>query len=296
MGDAASSIHTEDGIVTVLGENTLADINAALTNTIAVVNIEKASGLSNAAISTANNPNLLIYAKSGSQVSNTKNVIVDGSCSTLELQKSSANFIVPDGFTATNAKYTLTSAELAGGNFATLMIPFAATLPSGGTAYALDQSVDLLDGNIRGTAVSSVAANTPVLVTKAGDYSSSNATIPVIAAGATNENGELVGTYTAGPAPEGSYVLQNHTSGQGVAFYLVGSTQPTVNSFRAYIKQQASNVKAISVHFGDADGIQALDNGQWTMDNVEIFSLSGVRLKKPVKGVNIINGKKVIIK
>lgn len=296
VGDAASSIQTEDGIVTVLGENTLADINAALTNTIAVVNLEKASGLSNAAISTANNPNLLIYAKSGSQVSNTKNVIVDGSCSNLDLQKSSTSFIVPDGFTATNAKYTLASGELAGGNFATLMIPFAATLPSGGTAYALDQSVDLLEGNIRGTAVSSVAANTPVLVTKAGDYSSSNATIPVIAAGATNENGELVGTYTAGPAPEGSYVLQNHTSGQGVAFYLVGSKKPTVNPFRAYIKQQASNVKAISVHFGDADGIQALDNGQWTMDDAEIFNLAGQRLSNPQRGVNIINGKKVVVK
>lgn len=296
VGDAASSIQTEDGIVTVLGENTLADINAALTNTIAVVNLEKASGLSNAAISTANNPNLLIYAKSGSQVSNTKNVIVDGSCYNLDLQKSSTSFIVPDGFTATNAKFIVANGDLAGGNFATLVVPFAAALPSGGAAYTLDQGVDLIDGNIRGTSVSSIAANSPVLVTKAGDYTATNAAIPTIASGATFTNGELVGTYSAMAAPASSYVLQNHTSGEGVAFYLVGSTQPTVNPFRAYIKPQASNVKAISVHFGDADGIQALDNGQWTMDNVEIFSLSGVRLKKPVKGVNIINGKKVIIK
>lgn len=293
VGDAVASIQTADGIVTVLGGNTLADINAALTNTISVLNLEKATGLTNATISTANNPNLLIYAKNGSQVSNTKNVIVSGTCSTLELQKSSANFIVPTAFTATNAKYIVANGDLAGGNFATLVVPFAAALPSGGAAYTLDQGVDLIDGNIRGTSVSSIAANSPVLVTASGNYTGSNVTVPVVASGATYTNGELVGTYSAVEAPVNSYVLQNHTSGEGVAFYLVSSTQPTVNPFRAYIKAQGSNVKAIHVTFGE-DGIDEIANdesskGQW-------YNLAGQRLSKPFKGINMINGKKVIIK
>ncbi len=292
VGDAVASIQTADGIVTVLGDNTLADINAALTNTISVLNLEKATGLSSATISTANNPNLLIYAKNGSQVSNMKNVIVDGTCSQLELQKSNVNFFVPTAFTATNAKYIVANGDLAGGNFATLVVPFAAALPSGGAAYTLDQGVDLIDGNIRGTSVSSIAANSPVLVTKAGDYTATNAAIPVIASGATFTNGELVGTYSAVAAPANSYVLQNHASGEGVAFYIVGDKKPTVNPFRAYIKKQASNVKALRVLFGDASGIEEVRQEAAT----QIYDLSGRRVAQPVKGMYIVNGKKVIIK
>lgn len=295
VGDAVGSIQTADGIVTVLGGNTLADINAALTNTISVLNLEKATGLSSAAIATANNPNLLIYAKNGSQVSNTKNVIVGGTCSTLELQKSNANFFVPTAFTATNAKYIVANGDLAGGSFATLVVPFAAALPSGGAAYTLDQGVDLIDGNIRGTSVSSIAANSPVLVTKAGDYTATNADIPAIASGATFTNGELVGTYSAVAAPANSYVLQNHTNGEGVAFYLVGNTQPTVNPFRAYIKAQGGNVKAFKVLFGDADGVETVEI-EPSISDAKVFNLSGQRLNKPVKGINIVNGKKVLVK
>lgn len=287
------AVTTKSGVTTAFGPAPVSAINYALTSDVAAVNLQKATGLSSAAISTTNNPNLLIFANSG-QVSNTNNVVVDGICSTLVLVDGHP-FVSPTVFTATNAQYTLSA--LAGGNFATLMIPFAAsTLP--GSAYTLDQGVDLIDGNIRGTSVSSIAANSPVLVTASGNYTGSNVTVPVVAAGATYTNGELIGTYTPMTAVEGSYVLQNHTNGEGVAFYLVGSTKPTVNPFRAYIKPQASGVKAFKVLFGDADGIGAtrMNNEELIMNNSEIFNLAGQRLTKPVKGINIVNGKKVIVK
>lgn len=260
-----------------------------LTDAVPVADVTDATFSGTSSV-TFTNPNGLVFAKAASQVNNTTNVVVNGACTTLVLADGHP-FVNPTAFTATNASYTLSA--LAGGSFATLVVPFAAALPSGGAAYTLDQGVDLIDGNIRGTSVSSIAANSPVLVTNAGDYTATNAAIPAIASGATYTNGELVGTYSAIDAPVNSYVLQNHS--ERVAFYLVGSTQPTVNSFRAYIKPQASNVKAISVMF-DEDGIQTMDNGQWTMDNAEIFNLSGQRLSKPQRGVNIINGKKVVVK
>lgn len=296
VGDAVASIQTADGIVTVLGGNTLADINAALTNTISVLNLEKATGLSSAAISTANNPNLLIYAKNGSQVSNTKNVIVGGTCSTLELQKSNANFFVPTAFTATNAKYIVANGDLAGGSFATLMIPFeATTLP--GTAYALNQGVDVMGGTMRGTTVSPIAANSPVLVTKAGDYTATNAAIPAIASGATYTNGELVGVYQSTTAPEGSYVLQNHTGGEGVAFYIVGSTKPTVNPFRAYIKSQTAGARALFFLMEEEiTGINTISNEESVTGKAEAYDLQGRRTKNLKRGMYIINGKKIIIK
>jgi len=46
----------------------------------------------------------------------------------------------------------------------------------------------------------------------------------------------------------------------------------------------------------DDDHIDAIEKGQWPMDNVQIYNLAGQRLSKPMKGVNIMNGKKIIIK
>ena len=260
-----------------------------LTDAVPVANLTDAT-FSGTSTVTFTNPNGIVFANAANQVNSTTNVVANGTCATLVLADGHP-FVNPTAFTAINASYTLSA--LAGGSFATLTLPFAAALPSGGAAYTLDQGVNLIDGNIRGTSVSSIAANSPVLVTAAGDYTATNAAIPAIASGATYTNGELVGTYSAIEAPTSSYVLQNHIGGEGVAFYLVGSTQPTVNPFRAYIKAQGSNVKAIHVAFGE-DGIDEIANddsanGQW-------YNLAGQRLSKPLKGVNIVNGKKVIIK
>ena len=46
----------------------------------------------------------------------------------------------------------------------------------------------------------------------------------------------------------------------------------------------------------NSDDIGIINNGQWTMDNVVIYNLPGQRLSKPQRGVNIINGKKVIVR
>lgn len=295
IGQSADFV--KDGVHKYIG--TFASAPAiTLTDDVPVADIKGATFTSGSSTLTFTNPNGLVFANAAAQVSSTtKNVVVNGTCGSLQLEKDHP-FINPTEFTATAAKYAMVAGELAGGSFATLMIPFtASSLPSGGSAYILDQGVNLIDGNVYGTA-SSIAANTPVLVTAGGNYTGSNVTVPVVASGATYTSGELVGTYTAMAAPTSSYVLQNHTSGEGVAFYLVGSTQPTVNPFRAYIKSQGSSVKAFKVLFGDADGIGAtqMNNEELIMNNSEIFNLAGQRLTKPVKGINIVNGKKVIVK
>lgn len=293
IGQSADFV--KDGVHKYIG--TFASAPAiTLTDAEPVADIKGATFTSGSSTLSFTNPNGLVFANTASQVSSTtKNVVVNGTCSSLQLEMGHP-FINPTEFTATAAQYTMVLGELAGGSYATLMIPFAASLPSGGSAYTLDNGVDLIGGTLKGTTVSSIAANSPVLVTASGNYTGSNVTVPVVASGATYTNGELVGTYTAMAAPTNSYVLQNHTSGEGVAFYLVGSTKPTVNPFRAYIKAQGSNVKALTVLFGDADGIESLTSSPSPVGEGSIYSLSGQRLSKPQRGVNIINGKKVLIK
>lgn len=268
-----------------------------LTDAVPVADVTDATFSGTSSV-TFTNPNGLVFAKAASQVNNTTNVVVNGACTTLVLADGHP-FVNPTAFTATNASYTLSA--LAGGSFATLVVPFAAALPSGGAAYTLDQGVDLIDGNIRGTSVSSIAANSPVLVTNAGDYTATNAAIPAIAPGATYTQGELVGTYTAINAPANSFVLQNHTSGEGVAFYYVGATQPKVTPFRAYIKPQASGVRALRIILdGDVDAIGAIDE-RTEASALDIYGVDGIRRNHLRKGINIIrtsNGsvKKVNVK
>ena len=159
-------------------------------------------------------------------------------------------------------------------------------------------SCEASEGNLLTlTEVSEPAANTPYILYAENGLTSTELNGWGTAAAESYTTGWLTGVYTDTKAPVGSYVLQNHTSGEGVAFYLVGSTKPTVNPFRAYIKPQASNVKAIKVRF-DADGISAtqMKNEEFIMNNAEIFNVAGHRLSKLQRGVNIINGKKVFVK
>lgn len=264
-----------------------------VTDNVPVVDVTNAIFTSGTSAVTFTNPNGLVFVKTDGQTSAAKNEVVGTTCASLQLTDGHP-FVNPTAFTATSATYTLSA--LAGGEFATLMLPFTATTLSG-SAYTLDQGVDLMDGNIRGTAVSSIAANTPVIVTASGNYTGSNVTVPVVAQGATYTNGELVGVYSPTAAPTSSYVLQNHSD--RVAFYLVGTTQPTVNPFRAYIKPQASNVRALHFTFdGVTDGINGVEGIRHGEKENPVYDLIGRQMgnSKLKKGIYIVNGKRVIIR
>ena len=71
----------------------------------------------------------------------------------------------------------------------------------------------------------------------------------------------------------------------------------TIPAHKALLILPSGNVKAFTFKFNDtATGVNAVDHGQLTIDNGAIYNLSGQRLSKPAKGINIINGKKVIVK
>lgn len=96
------------------------------------------------------------------------------------------------------------------------------------------------------------------------------------------------------------------------------SESVTVNSFRAYFKligltagdPSGNGVNVISLSFdGETTSIHDIpwpmvndqwstDNGQWSMDNGQWFSLDGRKLsgKPTIRGVYIVNGKKVFVK
>ena len=281
----------ENGVHYYYGKWEADDVVSELTNETPILDLTKATINGTVAIK-ATNKNGLVYTNSVNSLSGIDNNIVkDGTCANLVLTDGYP-FTTTKNFEATKATYTMTA--IADGKFGTLVLPFAAQLPADGKAYALDGELNVIDGELVGSAVTSLAANKPVLVTKAGEYTASAVSVAETSASQINTNGNLTGVYQNTEAPVGSYVLQNHPATQGVAFYLVGEVKPTVKPFRAFIPAQDAKVKAIKVVFdGEATGIKEI-----TSDNTkaEIFDLSGRRVAKVQKGVYIINGKKVIKK
>ena len=169
----------------------------------------------------------------------------------------------------------------------TTMLPFAvASLPDGVKAY---RCYELSGATLILDEVDALDANTPYIIE--GTW---NETLDGDAQGIapTYTVGLLTGVYANTPAPNGSYVLQNNDS--KIGFYLVNTevAQPTVGANRCYLTVPAG-VKANAFFFNEATGIQnVLEN----LQAGEIYDISGRKLGKLQKGVNIVNGKKVLVK
>ena len=111
----------------------------------------------------------------------------------------------------------------------------------------------------------------------------------------THTSGCLTGVLTEGgvDVPGGSYVLSKY---QGVlAFYMVeNNVSKNCPQFKCYFTAPAAaNAKAFFFNPGDVTGIDAIvtDGGK-----AEIYNVHGQRLNGLRKGLNIVNGRKVVVK
>ena len=101
----------------------------------------------------------------------------------------------------------------------------------------------------------------------------------------------LTGVYADTKAPVGSYVLQNQRGRVGIYQEQEG-TQPMVRANRAYLTPASPNVKAF--YLDDATAIQTVE--ELLSGKAEIYDLAGRRQQKLQKGINIVGGKKVLVK
>ena len=147
------------------------------------------------------------------------------------------------------------------------------------------------------TQVEKVPANTGVLLYKDGGTTEE---IPVLTGAAENVTGNVFkrGTGAAVASVEGdlhNYILNN--VGGVVGFYKAYNQMVATNRAYIQIDENSTPVKGFIALPGsdEATGINAIDNGQLTMDNA-IYDLSGRRVAKPTRGLYIVNGKKVLVK
>lgn len=173
----------------------------------------------------------------------------------------------------------------------TFCAPFTVAIPADYQSVVTASTVTGVEGNVlklEPVADYVIPANTPVIVEIPMAY-----TLPVsgIYVKGTPAAGLLTGVYESTQAPVGSYVLQN-LSGK-VGFYQVtAGNQPTVGANRCYLTVD-SGIKAFYFDEDDATSIQTIENGQQTADGA-IYNVAGQRMNKMQRGINIINGKKIL--
>jgi|GEM_PF-739078 alpha-amylase len=174
--------------------------------------------------------------------------------------------------------------------YATLFAPKALNIPTDMEAYS--GAVNTEKSALEMTAVEGIIpANTPVVLkAAAGNYTFTIATEE----GTPVESNDLLGVVRRTATPADTYTLQNQNG--NVGFYPYNGEN--INGFKAYITLPAdAGVNGLSFSFGEATGIESIsaaeaDNSKST----EIYDLAGRRVSKPVKGLYIIGGKKVIVK
>lgn len=103
----------------------------------------------------------------------------------------------------------------------------------------------------------------------------------------------LVGVFAETSVPVGSYVMQTQNGAQ--KFYIVAEgKQPTLSANKAYLTVPASEAKTLSIGFAEETAIKAID--ALMSGDAKIYDLNGREQKSLQKGVNIVNGVKVLVK
>ena len=177
--------------------------------------------------------------------------------------------------------------------YATYVAKYNVSFPEGVEAYiATSTGYDQIkeEEYVSLTKVTSVAKGTPVVLKNEGEYTLTPVADPESAEGnlLKASDGTVEGNGTI-------YVLAKPAD-KKVGFYAV-QKGTTVAEGKAYLEVAKPGVKGFVFAFADqADGINEV-NGQWSTANGQsIFNLAGQRIQKMQKGINIVNGKKVVLK
>lgn len=236
---------------------------------------------------TLSNPNGLIYVADGATIANTTNVIEGETCNDLVLTDKCA-FAVPKAFTASKASYTRES----GNNWGTICVPFELASDEKIQYFTLDASgVDLTNGTLTFTEASSVSAGTPAVFCRTDggsmSLSATDASIAAGDAGVADGGLKLVGTYAPITITGDNYYIAKD------AFWQADSKNVSVPAFRAYFKGTATGVKSFNINTDESTGVKSVT---LEVDKQVIYDLMGRQLKNTEKGINIVNGKKVLVK
>lgn len=192
------------------------------------------------------------------------------------------------------AQYALTMK----GAYATLCLPFYSVVPAGVTLY---KNTEIVDDVLTLTPVDAgtlLMPDTPYIVggTKGETYNFTNTT--ATSTTALKTEGNLVGVLADGGAaiPAGSYALAvNKNTGKQAFFVTDGTVNCPKNKCYLTVPAGAGSARAFYFPGDEATSIESLF-GADENSTVSIYNLAGQKLNRLQKGVNIVNGRKVVVK
>ncbi len=321
----------KSGIITTdaSGNTTVANPSSSYTVPVTATSVDL-TGCGVTSVTKNSNPNcLFIFGSSDAVPSGLTNIITnDGSgnytAGSITLTDGN-NFYSPVEFTATNIEFTYNNTKQADGTggWNSIILPFDVTKV---TAYGeeIDWFHSASDtGNnkrfwvkkfssdaantVNFAYTDQMEANTPYIIALPGNhwgatYDLSGKTIKFIGENATvsasNVSTSVTGSNyrfmgnTQAVTTENIYCLNN----DGTSFTLTNGSP----AFRAYFKPGTFDrtVTMLSIGSepdGDATGIQDIRKKD-TEGKGDIFNLSGQRVTKPIRGLYITNGRKIVIK
>lgn len=168
----------------------------------------------------------------------------------------------------------------------TTFIPYSAVeIPSDVKGYIVTATGD---DNVTLTEKTSVPASTPIIIeAAAGNYN-----MPVITTSPEDVSDNILLASDGTIEGDGStiFALGNKS---GVGFYLVANGQ-TVPAGKAYLSVPAAVKGFLAFDFGDIDAIKTVQGAG--LKDAAIFNLAGQRMSRMHRGVNLVNGKKIILK
>lgn len=264
-------------------------LNGALKDngTITSLDLSNVTGIDSESEINSANPNMLIFVPEKKVPANKKNVVEKGVCACLSVSDGKP-FETPSAFTATSATYT----RAAGNAWGTICLPFAVASDSKVQYYTLETGgVDLANGKLTFTEASTVPAGTPAVFCRTEgeilSVSASNVEVKAGAAGLYSGGLQMLGTYEPTTITGDNYFIAED------AFWKAETDEISIPAFRAYFKGMSSEVKNFSISLDNETGLKTVSV---EMDKDAIYDLMGRNLLKVQKGINIVNGKKILVK
>ncbi len=182
------------------------------------------------------------------------------------------------------------------GKYVTRIFPFTPSLPEGMTTYSCSGTVSGSEATLDLTKVSNLAANVPYILYSENGVESTTLSASAAPIETSYTEGWLTGVMEETYVPAGNYVLQTQNGTQGF-YYVSQDNSIAAPAYRAYLTVPSTISNARVFNFSADDATTAVETIEaLTSDNPEIYDLSGRKLSKLQKGVNIVNGHKVIVK
>ena len=271
------------------------------------------------------NPNCIYYMSESQKPSSTSsdfgktNNVIDGTVEKMTIDGNYA-FYAPEAFTAQEITYTRTFAN--GNNddgkgWETIVLPFEVNSVKQGTKNiswfhsATDKRKHFWLMELTGADAdvltfdyaTAFEANKPYIISVPGDKWGANWNLVNKAITFRGVNVEVPATVLepvvfGGKEFTGVFATTNVTgyilNADGTKFE---STTADVKPFNAYIVADGS-AKSLNIVINgeETDGIEAISNSQLINGNEPIYNLNGQRLEQKQRGVNIIGGRKVVVR